>query len=66
MKVFADPRCGAMKPRFPLGARISEHVRRVASQLAAMNGRIDEARACRDRANQAGHTVDGAFWVFLR
>jgi hypothetical protein len=66
MKVFAGPRFGAFKPSSRFCVRIGEQVRRVAGHLAAMNGRIDEARARRDRANQAGHTVDGAFWVYLR
>jgi hypothetical protein len=66
MKVFAVPRFVAVKPRSQFRTSISEQFRRVVHNLVAVNGRIDEARARRDRANHDSGTVDSAFWIFLR
>jgi hypothetical protein len=66
MKVFPVPRFVAVKPPSQFRKRVRAQLRHVVQQLIAVNGRIDEARAQRDRANQVSGTVDGAFWVFLR
>lgn len=66
MKVFAVPRFGAAEPRPPFRTNVRAQLRRVVDHVIALNGRLDAARARRDRANQESGTVDGAFWVFLR
>ncbi len=66
MKVFAVSRFVAVGPPSQSRTRFSERLRRVVDRLAAVNLRIDEARARRDRANQQNGSVDGAFWIFLR
>ena len=66
MKVFAVRRLAAVEPASYLRDRIAQKMRRAAAGLAALNTRVDEARSLRDRANQASHTVDQAFWIYLR
>ena len=66
MKVFAVPRFGAVEPRPPFRTNVRAQLRRVVEHLITLNGRIDAARARRDRANQESGSVDSAFWIFLR
>jgi hypothetical protein len=66
MKVFAVPRFGAVEPRPPFRTTVRAQLRHVVEHVIALNGRIDEARARRDRVNQQSGTVDSAFWIFLR
>jgi hypothetical protein len=65
MNVFALRRSAAVEP-ISLRFRIGQRIRRAAASFARLNARIDEVRALRDRANQANHTVDRAFWIYLR
>ena len=65
-KVFALPRLAAGEPVSLVRRRITRELRRAAARLRALNATIDEGRALRDRANQANHSVDRAFWIYLR
>ena len=66
MKVFALRHATAVAPAWHLRGPIGRKIRRAAERVAEINARVDEARAFRDRANQAHHTVDGTFWIYLR
>ena len=66
MKVFALPRLAAAEPASLLRRRITRELRRAAARFVALNATIDEGRAQRDRANEANHSVDRAFWIYLR
>ena len=66
MKVFALRPFTAVAPPWRVRDRIARKVRRAAERVAALNARIDEARARRDRANEAEGTVDRAYWIYLR
>jgi hypothetical protein len=66
MKVFAARRFAAAEPSSFLRDRITQTLRRAAERLAALNARFDEGRSVRDRANQANHAIDRAFWIYLR
>lgn len=45
---------------------IGMYVRRISARVRELNVRIERGHELRDRANQNGQTVDGAFWVYLR
>ena len=66
MKVFALRPFTAVPPTWRLRDRIALKIRQTAERVAALNARVDEARAQRDRANEADGTVDRAFWIYLR
>ena len=66
MKAFAVRRSAAVEPASYLRHRITKKLRGAAARLAALNARVDEGRALRDRANQASRSVDRAFWIYLR
>ena len=66
MKVFALRRYAAAVPAWHLRDRLTRQMRRAAQRVADMNARLDEARALRDRANQANESVDRTYWIYLR
>ena len=66
MRVFTLRRYAAVVPAWHLRDRLSRTMRQAAQRVAEMNARLDEARALRDRANQANQNVDRSFWIYLR